>query len=614
MSSPISLELLAPARDADIAIEAIMAGADAIYIGGPGFGARQAAGNSLDDLERVVAAAHPFGVKVYVTVNTIIYDNEIPEAEDLIRSLYRIGIDALIVQDLGVLRMDIPPIELHASTQCDIRTPAKARWLRELGFTRVVVARELTLEEITAIHRDVPDVEIEGFVHGALCVSYSGDCRASYISGGRSANRGECAQICRLPYHIEDQNGNRIGKEAHYLSLKDMNRQASLGEMAAAGVTSFKIEGRLKDKGYVKNVVAAYSSRLNTIVRESNGRYTRQSWGRSRVDFIPMVEKSFNRGFTDYFLTARKPAAGALGSTRSPKAIGSEVGKVVSSRGKVIEARLTANLSNGDGLGYFDSSGRFCGFRLNRVDGNRLYPASDVNLPPGTVLFRNRDKEWDDTVGTARSRRMMDIDMVLATTPSGALSLTLTDRHGHSATSVTSPAELPEAVTPQEHQRKKILTKLGATNYEADRVVDLVGRRFVPASLLADLRRRAVAMLDSTKRATYKFGTRLPENTTATPPSVSITYRDNVANRLARQVYEEHGATILSEAVEVERPEGEALIMNTRYCLRRELGYCLLTPRGSRLPSPLFLVNPRLRLRLDFDCSRCEMNVIDEGR
>ena len=607
LNKPVSLELLAPARDADTAIAAVMAGADAVYMGGPGFGARRAAGNSIADIERVVAVAHPFNVKVYVTVNTIIYDHELEEAERLINDLYNIGVDALIVQDLGVLRMKIPPIELHASTQADIRDAAKAAWLRSLGMSRVVLARELSVDEIAAIHRAVPDVEIEAFVHGALCVSYSGDCRASFMTGGRSANRGECAQICRLPYTIEDASGKTVGREAHYLSLKDLNRLAALGEMAEAGVKSFKIEGRLKDVAYVRNVVAAYSRRLDAIVAESGGRFVRQSWGRSRVGFTPMLDKTFNRGFTSYFLNGAP--RGGMACLDSPKAIGGEVGRVVSVKGKVIEARLTANLTNGDGLGYFDASGRFCGFRLNRVDGNRLFAATEVSPARGAKLYRNRDKEWDDTVEAARSQRTIEIDMALGMTPDSRLTLTLSDDYGHTATAVSERVELTEAVTPQRAPRRKILTKLGATIYQAREVSDLLGDLFAPASVVADLRRKVVETFDRTKRAVYPRGMRLAEDAEAKAPHEVVGYRDNVANRLARQVYEEHGARVAERAVEVDRPTDETLVMNTRYCLRRELGCCLKTAAAGKLPRELFLVNPRLRLRVECDCRACEMKL-----
>ncbi len=384
----MKLELLAPARNADIAIAAIQAGADAIYIGPDSHGARRAAANSVADIARVVEAAHPFGVKVYATVNTIVYDDEIADVERLVRELYRVGVDALIVQDLGLLRADLPPIDLHASTQCDIRTPAKARWLHSLGFSRVVPARELSLDELRAIHEADPGVEIEAFVHGALCVSYSGDCRASAMAGGRSANRGECAQICRLPFNLTDADGNILVRDKHLLSLRDLNRSESIGAMADAGVSSFKIEGRLKEADYVVNAVAHYSRILDRIVAESGGRYERASAGRSRCSFTPDPSKAFNRGFTPYFLTGRAPRGG-IAAIHTPKAMGENVGTVTASTDRTITARLTANLANGDGLGYFDASGKFCGFRLNRVDGNTLYPAPPQRIPPGPPRFRN---------------------------------------------------------------------------------------------------------------------------------------------------------------------------------------------------------------------------------
>lgn len=343
------LELLAPARNADTAISAILAGADAVYMGASSHGARKDAANSIDDIRRVTDFAHQFNAKVYATVNTIIYDRELRDVERLITDLYHSGTDALIVQDMGILRMDIPPIELHASTQCDIRSVEKARFLAEVGFTRLVLPRELSLREIEEIHSAVPDTELEAFIHGALCVSYSGDCRASFMTGGRSANRGECAQICRLPYTLTDSRGRKFMEDKHLLSLRDLNRSDSLGAMADAGVCSFKIEGRLKEEGYVKNTVAWYSRILDRVVGESGGNYRRLSAGRSNAGFNPSPEKSFNRGFTTYFLSGHAPVKG-IASFDTPKATGTPVGKVKRCEGKVIIAELSAQLANGDGL------------------------------------------------------------------------------------------------------------------------------------------------------------------------------------------------------------------------------------------------------------------------
>ncbi|MCM1522046.1 MAG: U32 family peptidase [Muribaculaceae bacterium] len=610
--TPTPLELLAPARNAEIAIKAILAGADAVYIGPDSHGARRAAANSVDDIRRVVETAHPYGAKVYATVNTLVYDDEIAEVERLVRELYEAGVDALIVQDMGLLRMKLPPIELHASTQCDIRTPEKARFLRSVGFSRVVPARELSIYEIRAIHDEVPDVEIEAFIHGALCVSYSGDCRASAMAGGRSANRGECAQICRLPYDLVDATGRKLIEGKHLLSLRDLNRSSSLAEMADAGVTSFKIEGRLKDADYVMNTVAHYSTILNRIVDGSGGRFCRASVGRSTCNFTPDPSKSFNRGFTPYFLTGRAPKGG-IAAIHTPKAMGERVGTVVRCTPNGITARLSTRLSNGDGLGYFDIAGRFCGFRLNRIEGDTIYPASPQKILSGTPLYRNRDREWDSVMTGARCSRTIPVDMVLRLHPDRErLSLELRDVRGISATAV---AELPEpaadAVTPQERPRRTILSKLGDTIFSAANIVDLAGGVFIPASTLTSLRRMACEALLSTIRARYTFRERLPEDISAPlPGGTELTIHDNVANHLARKFYESHGATSIVPAVEVKRPEGETMVMTTKYCLRREMGKCLLTPEGRDWPSPLWLESGKLRMRVDFDCKRCGMELV----
>ncbi|MCM1138712.1 MAG: U32 family peptidase [Muribaculum sp.] len=605
---PTPLELLAPAKNVETAIQAILCGADAIYMGASSHGARRAAANSVDDISRVVDFAHQFNAKVYVTVNTIIYDNEIHEVEKLIAELYRIGVDALIIQDMGILRMDIPPIELHASTQCDIRDVEKAKFLSQVGFTRLVLARELSLSEIEAIHNAVPS-QLEAFIHGALCVSYSGDCRASFMSTGRSANRGECAQICRLPYDLVDSSGRTLMRDSHLLSLRDLNRAGAIGEMADAGVTSFKIEGRLKDVAYVKNTVAAYSRILNGVVKESDGRYVRQSIGISRPGFNPSLDKIFNRGYTPYFLTGKAPAKG-IASIGTPKAIGMKVAKVKSCSSKMIVADIFTPLANGDGLGYFNQSGLFTGFRLNRVEGNKLFPASPQSIPAGTLLYRNRDKEFDDVITAARPTRTIAADMVLRLLSDSRIALEMRIEDGNSATVTLELERVDTAVTPQESPRRRILDKLGSTAYHSGKIIDLVGRYFIPASTLAQLRRDCVNVLDVGRRATYKFGYRLPENKAVPyPKGPVLSIHDNMANRLAADFYREHGVTEFTSAVEVRRPNGEIPVMTTRYCLRKELGKCLLTPAGKEWKGDLYLVSGNTRLRVEFDCKNCQMNL-----
>ncbi len=600
------LELLAPARDADIAIEAVRHGADAVYIGGPGFGARAAAGNSLDDIRRVVEFAHIFGVRVYVTVNTILYDSELIQAERMIASLYRIGVDAIIVQDLGVLRLDLPPIALHASTQCDTRDAAKARFLQEMGFSQIVLARELSLGEIRSVC-DAVMVPVEVFVHGALCVSYSGDCHASCLTKGRSANRGECAQICRLPYDLVDATGRRIIEGKHLLSLRDLNQSSRLADIADAGASSFKIEGRLKDAAYVKNTVAFYRRTLDNIIDAAPNRYCRSSHGDISTRFSPALAKSFNRGFTNYFLLDEHPRS--IASIDTPKSQGERIGTVVNMRGGAIEARLDTTLSNGDGLGYFDSRREFCGFRLNRVDGNRLYPATPVDIPRGTALFRNKDKQFDDILASDSAVRTIPLDMTLRRIP-GGVALDIADSRGAAATARLD-IEPDTAKTPQQQARMRVLAKLGGTSYRLHSLDDRLGDLFIAASALADLRRTAISALERSHSCRYRYECRRPESADAKYPESTLTYHANVANRLAAEVYRAHGVTDIEPALESSTPpDGERVVMTTRYCLRRELGYCLKTPRGNQLPRELYLTSGNMRLRLEFDCRQCRMKVL----
>lgn len=613
-STATPLELLAPARTADTAIAAVTAGADAVYIGASSHGARRAAANSVAEIGRAAEFAHRFGARIYATVNTIVYDDEIRSVERLVGELYRAGVDALIVQDMALLRMDLPPIELHASTQCDIRDVAKARFLADAGFSRLVLARELSLKEIAEIHAAVPQTPLEAFIHGALCVSYSGDCRASFVTTGRSANRGECAQICRLPFDLVDGSGRQLVSGRHLLSLRDLNRSSVMPELAGAGVTSFKIEGRLKDDAYVKNTVGAYSRILDRLVSESGGRYVRQSAGSVSLGFSPSLEKSFNRGFTPYFLTGRAPAKG-MASMASPKAIGQKIGTVTACNAKFITARLDAPLANGDGLGFFTLAGAFTGFRLNRADGNRLFPASPQTIPAGTALYRNRDKNFDDQITAAKTRRTLAVDMSLHLRLPDRLMLEMTDERGVSASVVTTlDSPLQTAVTPQAAPRRKILDKLGATVYRAGRIVDLAGDYFIPASALASLRRDCVEALERASRMTYSYSYRLPEKPDAGLPQGSVlTVHDNVANRLAREFYSDHGASAIGSAVETGGDNSQAPVMTTRYCLRRELGKCLREPSGKEWKGPLTLISGPVRLRADFDCQACRMNLYHVG-
>ena len=612
-----SLELLAPARDREVAIAAIDCGADAVYMGGPDHGARAAAANSVDDIREVCRYAHRYRARVYVTFNTLIYENELAQARETVRALFAAGVDALIVQDMALLRMDIPPIALHASTQCDARTVDKVRFLAALGMSCVVLPREMSVAEIRAVHEAVPDVRLEAFVHGALCVSYSGDCRASLVNGGRSANRGECAQICRLPYDLTDADGNVIMANRHFLSLRDMNRMARLGELADAGVSSFKIEGRLKDKDYVMNTVAAYSAALDALVAAEPERYRRASFGRSAPGFTPDVTRTFNRGYTDYFCSRRPGSVGGkslhLASMLTPKWVGAEVGTVTRVNGRQVTARLTTQLSNGDGLGFFDKDGRFSGFRVNRVEGNVLHLATPVDLRPGTRLFRNADKAFSDALEAARPHRSLAVDMCLRRTLTG-VSLTLTDERGCSATAAAD-CSLAAAQKPQRAVRAAQLARLGDTIYTLRELDDeLADADFLPMSVLSALRRQAVDALDHAAAATYPYEYRRAEDTAAPLWQPVLTYHDNVANSRARAFYTSHGATAIAAAMEVAPDAGkEVHVMTCRYCLRRELGACLRDASPTRRLPDTLILRPHapnaLPLRLRFDCARCLMTV-----
>lgn len=600
-TTPQSVELLAPARDLATAMAAIAHGADAVYMGAMRFGARRSAGNSVDDIRRAVEYAHKYSAKVYATVNTIVYDDELDDVGKLIGELYHAGVDALIVQDMGILRMDIPPIQLHASTQCDIRTVDKAKFLENAGFSQLVLARELTVEEIRTIRAAV-DVPLEYFVHGALCVSYSGRCHASCALTGRSANRGECAQICRLPYDLSDERGV-VERGKHLLSLKDNNQSDRLEALLDAGVTSLKIEGRLKDVAYVKNVTAYYSERLNDICRRNPQRYCRSSSGRCRYTFEPDPAKSFNRGFTHYFSVGRTPE-GELAAPISPKSIGERVGTVVASKGRTVAVRSDKSFANGDGFVYFDAQ-ELKGFRANRIDGNRIETLNKLTIATGTPLYRNYDKAFADALLHDSSERLIDVNITLTATPCG-VRIDMEDERGSVSILQETPLE-PSKVDQSERQRS-VFAKLGGTPYRLARFDNATtGGIFLPASLLNQMRRSVVEAFDRQKRITYSYDYRRQEDRKATYPSTCLTFADNVSNRLSQAFYRDHGVTTIEPSMETSMPQKGAVVMTTRYCIRRQLGACLKTPGRNRLGQHLTLTSGNVRLAVEFDCRRCEM-------
>lgn len=608
------LELLAPARNAGIAREAIVHGADAVYIGGPSHGARASASNSIDEIRRVVDFAHIFGAKVYVTLNTLVYDSEIGQVERNIRDLYEARVDALIVQDLGILEMDIPPIDLHASTQCDIRTPEKAEFLARCGFSQLVLPREFSLDQIEATYEAVGrEAKLEAFVHGALCVCYSGDCQASWTAMRRSANRGECSQMCRLPYSLTDAEGNVLIADRYLLSLRDLNRLHDISRMADAGISSFKIEGRLKDSAYVKTTVAAYRQALDSVIADKPGKYHRTSHGTTQLTFTPDVNKVFNRGFTSYFIDGRPSAPVKMANHLSPKWTGERVATVTRSEGASLLVKPETTISNGDGLGYFDADGRFCGFHLNTVVPDnrrggavRLTPAAPVHLQPGTALYRNKDMKYDALMQRPTASRTIGVEATL-TAKDSTVTLRLKTEMNESEASAS--VEMQKAKSRQTEARHRALSKFGGTNYHLTALNDQVGPdTFIPLSLLNSLRQQAVAALD--EKARLAPTVRRKEMDSPQSTVRHLTYHDNVANRLAEKFYRQHGAETVERALEASGKKGD-VVMTTRYCLRRELGACLKEKNADRLPSPLYLTAHAATYRLDFDCAHCQMKIVN---
>lgn len=606
--TPRHIELLSPAKDLRCGIEAVRHGADAVYIGAPRFGARAAAGNSTDDIHALSEYAHLYDVRVYVALNTILRDDELWEAERMIWQLYRAGTDALIVQDMGITRLDLPPIPLHASTQTDNRTAEKVRFLEAAGFTQVVLARELSLEEIREIAQETT-VPLEVFVHGALCVSFSGQCYLSAAMNGRSANRGECAQCCRLPYTMTDAEGREIVRDKHLLSLRDMNRSEDLEALLDAGVTSLKIEGRLKDASYVKNVTAYYRRKLDAILERRN-EYIRASAGRSTYTFEPSVEKSFNRGFTPFFLHGRERD---ITSFDTPKSLGEPVGRVKELKGGSFTVAGTKQLCNGDGLVFFDSRGSLEGFRVNRVEANRIFPLEMPEIKSKTQLYRNYDQTFEKLLAKPSAERRIEVKMELLDNPFG-FTLVMEDETG-ARVMLAEPFKRESARSDQADNICTQLSKLGNTPFEASSItVRMSENLFVPSSLLADMRRRAVERLLFARRVRYRRETaRKVDPAKELPyPEKHLTYLGNVSNRLAADFYKAHGVETVGEAFEL-KPQKDVPLMFSRHCLRFSMGWCPKHQKGkSPYKEPYYLIYKDNRLRLEFDCRQCRMLVYGE--
>ncbi|MFZ4287289.1 peptidase U32 family protein [Variovorax sp. HJSM1_2] len=634
------LELLAPARDAEIGIEAINHGADAVYIGGPGFGARASAGNSIQDIERLCRHAHRFNSKIFITLNTILRDDELEPARCMAWDVYNAGADVLIVQDMGLLDIDLPPIQLHASTQTDIRTVEKARFMQDVGFSQIVLARELTLKQIKAIHQglDAERCKLEFFVHGALCVAYSGQCYISHAHTGRSANRGDCSQACRLPYQVVDSKGRFVAHDKHVLSMKDNNQSDNMAALVDAGVRSFKIEGRYKDMAYVKNITAHYRKLIDEVIeaRETAGDperppMARASSGRTSFSFTPDPDQNFNREFTDYFVNGRKEDIGAFDTPKNPgQAIG-WVSKVGPNWVELEVSNAATVLHNGDGLCYYDLQKELVGMAINRAEpvsagpNNKLWRvfpkdplAGFKDLRRGTEVNRNRDMDWVRMLDKKSSDRRIGLWAELSETAHG-FALSLTDEDGHQA-SANLPAEhtLARHAARNEASLREHLGKFGTTPFEPlDISLKLSQPWFVPASLLNQLRRDAVQALEDARLAAYERPQRAAEVLPPVAyPEDTLTYLANVFNDKARGFYERHGVKVIAAAYESHEEEGEVSLMITKHCVRFSMSLCpkqakgVTGVQGTVRAEPLTLINGKEKLTLRFDCKPCEMHVV----
>jgi collagenase-like PrtC family protease len=638
------LELLAPARTADIGIEAINHGADAVYIGGPGFGARSSADNSLADIARLVQHAHRFNARIFVTMNTILRDDELEPARKQAWALYEAGVDALIIQDMGLLDIDMPPIQLHASTQTDIRTPEKARFLQDVGLSQIVLARELTVAQIAEIRAatDPQRCTLEFFIHGALCVAYSGQCYISAAHTGRSANRGECSQACRLPYQVVDSSGRFVAHDKHVLSMKDNNQSENLAVLVDAGIRSFKIEGRYKDMGYVKNITAHYRKLLDRLIEDRQHSslpqhfpLTRSSSGSTTFTFEPDPNQNFNREFTDYFVQGRKDDIGAFDSPKNP---GQPIGYITKVHADSLEVELSDvshSLSNGDGLCYYDLQKELVGLAINRAEGIkpergvwRIFPKDPVeglkDLRKGVQINRNRDVNWTRVLEKKSSDRRIGVWAVVTESSSEdsgtlTLALALTDEDGFNATVQTSlPKEVSKDPSGSKETLQNNIRKLGTTIFSAlDVQIQLSQPWFVPASVVNPLRREAVEALEKARKVGF---VRLKPGKAVEPPvpypEDTLSYLANVFNRAAREFYAKHGVKVIAPAYEAIQESGEVSLMITKHCVRFSLSLCpkqakgVVGVQGQVKAEPLQLINGKEKLTLRFDCKPCEMHVV----
>jgi putative protease len=603
------VEILAPAKNLVQGMAAINAGADAVYIGAPQFGARSNATNSIEDIEALVEYAHLFKVQVFVVVNTILYDHELEDCKKLIHELYAIGVDALIVQDMAVLEMDLPPIVIHASTQANNRDPKHVKFLADAGMKRVVLARELNLDQIKDIHQ-ATDVELEFFVSGALCVSFSGNCYMSIANGERSANRGSCAQNCRLPYNLVDGTGKTLISNSHLLSIKDLDLSDQLPNLIEAGVTSFKIEGRLKDMVYVKNNTSYLRKKLDAFLA-NNDSYQKASSGRTFFNFDPEMDRSFNRGYTDYFVNKRTDK---IGSWESPKSQGQYIGKLIETKANGYIIENYEKLNNGDGLYFINENNEPDGMQINIIINDIVVPNTFKNIAPGTVIYRNSDAEFIRLVERDDSAiRKIGVKLTFTETNDGFM-LLVVDEDGHqsisSFESVKELAKNTESTTPN---IIKNLSKAGNTPFIVDDVkVEFSQNWFLPISKINEVRRVVLEQLIDIRIKEYHREEFQIQKTDHPYPVSQLDFTYNVSNHMARTFYKRHGVTEMEKAFELQWDPGKSRVMVTKYCVKYELGKCARFQKdtmGEKVVEPLTLTHGENAYKLKFNCKPCEMEI-----
>ncbi|MDD2549166.1 MAG: U32 family peptidase [Bacteroidales bacterium] len=600
-----AIELLCPAKDVETGIAAINHGADAVYIGYKKFGARNAAGNSLADIERLTQYAHLFFAKVFVTINTILYESELENVQKLIHQLYNIGVDAIIIQDMGILEMDLPPIPLHASTQTHNITAEKLKFLQSVGIQRVILARELSLREISTI-RSTSDVEIEAFIHGALCVCYSGQCYLSHFLTGRSANRGECAQPCRSKYDLIDENGKILAKDKHLLSLKDFNQSQNIEQLIEAGVSSFKIEGRLKDISYVKNNTAHYRQILDNIIKNSKS-LTKPSSGSCSYNFTPNPEKTFNRGYTQYFAKGRSKN---MASFNTPKSTGQPLGKIIECNGSFIVINTAEEVNNNDGLCFFDQNNKLVGIKVNKVVGSKIYPNHPLSVKLGTSMFRNFDHKFEQQLLSNKSgTRTIDCKIEIKITDS-SIELLLTDEDNVAThSSFNFEPELAKNPKGMLLTLKSQVEKTGNTVYKISNI-KMQTNTHVPFFKLKHINAWRRELLEAHNRNRLNAYTR---EARATPtkaenyPDTVLDHTANISNTQAENFYQKHGATKTAPCFELTSNNQNKTLMTTRYCMLFEMGVC--NGKGETIKEKLFLMDNLHKYELVFDCKKCEMKI-----